>query len=63
MFGVGAELLASLHERGFSGRAQRIGALPVPIPAARTMESVVLPVKDTVIRRIVRHLDTSDARG
>jgi 2-oxoisovalerate dehydrogenase E1 component len=42
-FGVGAEIAASLLEGGFRGRLLRVGAPPVPIPSARSLEADVLP--------------------
>jgi 2-oxoisovalerate dehydrogenase E1 component len=48
-FGVGAEIAAMLLEAGFAGRLVRLGALPVPIPSARSLEAAVLPD----MRRIV----------
>jgi len=42
-YGVGAELAAVLLEAGYRGRLRRIGAMPVPIPAARSLEAEVLP--------------------
>lgn len=54
--GVGAELLAQLAEKGHTGRVVRIAALPLPIPAAKTMERAVLPVKETIISEIMKYL-------
>lgn len=42
-YGVGAELAAVLLEAGYRGRLGRVGASPVPIPAARSLEAEVLP--------------------
>lgn len=42
-YGVSAEIAASLAEAGFRGRLTRVGAPPAPIPAARSLESQVLP--------------------
>jgi 2-oxoisovalerate dehydrogenase E1 component len=42
-YGVGAELAATLLEAGYRGRLGRVGAMPVPIPAARSLEAEVLP--------------------
>jgi pyruvate/2-oxoglutarate/acetoin dehydrogenase E1 component len=41
--GIGAELAAVLLESGYTGRFVRIGAPPVPLPAARSLESDVIP--------------------
>ena len=38
-YGVGAEIAACLAEVGFRGAIRRVGAAPVPIPAARSLES------------------------
>ena len=40
--GFGAELAATLLEHRFAGRVRRFGPPPVPIPAARTLESSIL---------------------
>jgi 2-oxoisovalerate dehydrogenase E1 component len=52
-FGVGAEVLASLLERGYAGKAIRVGAAPVPICSARSLENEVLPSEQTIARRIL----------
>lgn len=52
-YGVGAEILASLLEAGFRGQAVRIGAPPVPIPSARSLESQILPDERHIIEAIV----------
>lgn len=47
-FGIGSEILSSVIERSpgrKSGIAARIGAYPVPIPSARSMEDYILPNK------------------
>ncbi|MDT8998806.1 thiamine pyrophosphate-dependent enzyme [Paucibacter sp. APW11] len=38
-YGISAELLASLAEEGFNGRVARLGLDPVPIAAARSLET------------------------
>lgn len=48
-FGVGAEIAASLLEAGFTGRLVRVGALPVAIPAARSLEAAVLPDRARIV--------------
>jgi 2-oxoisovalerate dehydrogenase E1 component len=48
-FGVGAEIATVLLEAGFRGRLARVGAPPVPIPSARSLEAAVLPDRDTII--------------
>lgn len=55
-YGVGAELLAQLLERNYRGNVVRIGAPPVPIPAARALECDVLPVKEEIIAMIMQNL-------
>jgi pyruvate/2-oxoglutarate/acetoin dehydrogenase E1 component len=42
-FGIGAEIIARLTERGLTFRAQRLGAAPVPVPAVVALENVLLP--------------------
>ena len=41
--GFGSELAATLLEHGFRGRAKRFAPPPIPIPAARSLESAALP--------------------
>ena len=41
--GFGSELAATLLEHRFAGRVRRFGPPPVPIPAARSLESSILP--------------------
>ncbi len=53
-YGVGAEILASLMEAGFAGRAVRIGTPPVPISSARSLESQILPSEERIINEILR---------
>jgi 2-oxoisovalerate dehydrogenase E1 component len=52
-FGVGAEILASLMEAGYCGRAIRIGTPPVPISSARSLERQILPSEDRLINEIL----------
>ena len=52
-FGVGAEIMASLMEAGYGGRAIRIGTPPVPISSARSLESQILPSEERLINEIV----------
>lgn len=51
--GVGAEILASLAEAGFAGRAQRMGMPPVPIAAARSLEVAQLPDEDSIVANVL----------
>ena len=53
-FGVGAEIAASLLEAGFTGRLGRLGAPPVPIPSARSLEAAVLPDAARVVEAALR---------
>jgi 2-oxoisovalerate dehydrogenase E1 component len=54
--GIGAELAATLLEHGFQGRFRRIGAAPVPIPAARSLEAQVLPDERSVLESLLAFL-------
>jgi 2-oxoisovalerate dehydrogenase E1 component len=54
--GWGAELVAGLTERGFSGTIRRIGAPPIPVPAARSLEQDVLPQPESVIAAVMELL-------
>ncbi|EHR71972.1 pyruvate/2-oxoglutarate dehydrogenase complex, dehydrogenase component beta subunit [Burkholderiales bacterium JOSHI_001] len=47
--GVGAELLASLAEAGYTGSTLRVGMPPVPIAAARSLEAAQLPDENSVV--------------
>jgi 2-oxoisovalerate dehydrogenase E1 component len=47
--GVSAELLASLAEAGWRGRAGRVGMDPVPIAAARSLEAAQLPDEQDIV--------------
>ena len=52
-FGVGAEILATLMEAAYCGRAIRIATPPVPISSARSLESQILPSQERIINEIV----------
>ena len=52
-YGIGAELIACLAEAGYRGTVRRVGAPPVPIPAARALESAMLPDADTVVAAVL----------
>ncbi len=56
-FGISAEILASLLEAQYKGRAIRIGTPPVPISSARTLESQILPDEDRLIDQILTLFD------
>lgn len=48
-FGFSAELLASLCEAGYRGKAARAGLPPVPVASARSLERAQLPDEKTII--------------
>jgi 2-oxoisovalerate dehydrogenase E1 component len=50
-FGVSAELLATLVESGFRGKVVRLGAEPVPIASARSLERDQLPDEDAIFAK------------
>jgi len=52
-FGVSAELLATLAEAHYSGSVIRMGAPPLPIAAARSLERDQLPDEQTIIDNIL----------
>jgi 2-oxoisovalerate dehydrogenase E1 component len=52
-FGVSAEIGASLLDRGFAGQFLRIGAPPVPIASARTLERQILPDEESLMAEIL----------
>jgi 2-oxoisovalerate dehydrogenase E1 component len=54
--GWGAELTAGLAEHGFSGAIRRVGAPPIPVPAARSLEHNVLPQPDSVVAAVLELL-------
>jgi 2-oxoisovalerate dehydrogenase E1 component len=52
-FGVGSEIIAGVLEKiDFQIRVSRIGALDVPIPSVRSLESQVLPNIDLVVKTV-----------
>jgi 2-oxoisovalerate dehydrogenase E1 component len=55
--GFSAELGSALLEARFRGRYARVGMPPVPIPAARSLESLVMPdrhrISETILRLII----------
>lgn len=58
--GFGAELAATIQEKGFDeldAPVQRVAALDVPIPFARSLEEAVLPQAEDVVRAIRRVLE------
>jgi 2-oxoisovalerate dehydrogenase E1 component len=51
--GIGAELISQLSEKkDFQAQVKRIGAFPVPIPSARSLEKSVLPEKERILQEI-----------
>jgi 2-oxoisovalerate dehydrogenase E1 component len=52
--GFGAEVAARLAEAGFRGRIARIAAAGSPIPAAKSLEDVVLPTTESIRRELER---------
>jgi pyruvate/2-oxoglutarate/acetoin dehydrogenase E1 component len=54
--GWGAEVVAACAERGWIRKAARVGAQNTPIPAARTLEEVVLPQTDHVVAAVLKTL-------
>ena len=60
--GFGSELGAALCEEGFAGRVRRLAPPPVPIPAARSLESSILPDDRRLFDALVSFV-TSDDRA
>jgi 2-oxoisovalerate dehydrogenase E1 component len=54
--GFSAELGAALLETGFRGRYARVAAPPVPIPAARCLESLIIPDRRRVVEAVLQVL-------
>jgi 2-oxoisovalerate dehydrogenase E1 component len=52
-YGVGAEIAATLLERGYRGKLTRIGAPPLPIPSARSLERQMLPDEELVVDQVL----------
>jgi pyruvate/2-oxoglutarate/acetoin dehydrogenase E1 component len=55
--GFSAELGAALLEAGFGGRYARVATPPVPIPAARSLEALVMPDSRSIFEAILKVLD------
>ena len=51
--GFASELAATLLENGYRGRLRRIATPPVPIPAARSLESQVIPGEREIIEALI----------
>jgi pyruvate/2-oxoglutarate/acetoin dehydrogenase E1 component len=50
--GFGAELIAALMEKLTSFvKIRRIGALPVPIPSVKSLETAILPTKERILKK------------
>jgi 2-oxoisovalerate dehydrogenase E1 component len=58
--GFGSELAAVLLEHGFRGRLTRLGPPPVPIPAARSLESSILPDERRLFDALVTFVTAAD---
>jgi 2-oxoisovalerate dehydrogenase E1 component len=54
-FGIGAEVIAQLCERGAVVPCSRIGAEPVPIPSIAALEKQLLPSSDKLIEFLRPH--------
>jgi len=52
-FGFAAELGTRLLEAGYSGRYRRVAPPPVPIPAARSLETAVLPSQKNFLDSVI----------
>jgi 2-oxoisovalerate dehydrogenase E1 component len=52
-YGVAAEIAASLLERGYRGKVLRIGAPPLPIASARSLERQILPDETRIVEQIL----------
>jgi 2-oxoisovalerate dehydrogenase E1 component len=58
--GFGSELAAALLESRFSGRLTRMAPVPVPIPAARSLEAQVLPDERRLFDGLVQFVSDAD---
>ncbi|HJR58740.1 MAG TPA: thiamine pyrophosphate-dependent enzyme [Vicinamibacterales bacterium] len=54
--GFGCALGAALLERGFRGRFARVSPPPVPIPAARSLETGILPGRSRILDAVLQTL-------
>ena len=54
-FGLAAEIMASLVERGYRGQLRRLTSLFSPIPAAQSLEQQVRPTAEK-IRQVIEEL-------
>jgi 2-oxoisovalerate dehydrogenase E1 component len=53
-YGIAAEIAACLLERGYRGRVLRIGAPPLPIASARSLERDLLPEETRIVEQVLR---------
>lgn len=51
-FGISAEILAQLTEKGYPGKVGRLGAKSVPIPSPKSLEMECLVTQDSVIEAV-----------
>jgi pyruvate/2-oxoglutarate/acetoin dehydrogenase E1 component len=51
--GLGVSLGCALAEAGYTGRLRRVNPPPVPIPAARSLEALVIPDRRQMMAAIV----------
>jgi 2-oxoisovalerate dehydrogenase E1 component len=58
--GFGSELAATLAENRFAGHVRRLAPPPVPIPAARTLESMILPDERQMFDAMVAFVTQTD---
>jgi 2-oxoisovalerate dehydrogenase E1 component len=54
--GLGSNLGSALLEAGYRGRFAQVGTPPVPIPAARSLETQVIPDERTIMQAVLRLL-------
>jgi 2-oxoisovalerate dehydrogenase E1 component len=52
-YGVAAEIAACLLENGYRGNVLRIGAPPIPIPSARSLERQILPDEMRIVQQVM----------
>jgi len=55
--GISSEIISNVAERvGFNVQFLKIGSLPVPIPAVKSLERQVIPNKERIINTIIENL-------
>ena len=52
-YGVAAEIAACLLESGYRGKVLRIGAPPIPIASARSLERQILPDETRIFEQVL----------